>query len=120
MATGRVYGHDAVNGIHRLKLTALNSRGHLLLPDAAFHSARKGAEMSAEAKWTFMVYMAGDNNLAAAGEADLAEMRRYLDGPEKFIGAKKYSWGVHAISSGGPGLKQDFGRDEANLTVAGK
>lgn len=29
-----------------------------------------------EAKWTFMVYMAGDNNLAGAGEADMAEMRR--------------------------------------------
>lgn len=26
--------------------------------------------------WTFMVYMAGDNNLSAAGDADLAEMRR--------------------------------------------
>ena len=26
-------------------------------------------------KWTFMVYMAGDNNLSAAGEIDLKEMR---------------------------------------------
>ena len=34
-------------------------------------------------------------------EADLAEMRRYLDAPEKLIGAWKYSWGVHAISSAG-------------------
>lgn len=29
-----------------------------------------------QADWTFMVYMAGDNDLSAAGEADLAEMRR--------------------------------------------
>lgn len=28
------------------------------------------------AKWTFMVYMAGDNNLASAGEVDLREMRK--------------------------------------------
>ena len=27
-------------------------------------------------KWTFMVYMAGDNNLSSAGEEDLREMRR--------------------------------------------
>lgn len=46
-------------------------------------------------------------------EADLAEMRRYLDAPEKFIGAWKYSWGVHAISSAGPGPHWDFRRDEA-------
>ncbi len=31
---------------------------------------------STTAKWTFMVYMAGDNNLSAAGDKDLAEMRR--------------------------------------------
>lgn len=53
-------------------------------------------------------------------EADLAEMRRYFVAPEKFIGSMKYSWGVHAISSGGPGPHRDFGRDEANLAVAGK
>jgi len=29
----------------------------------------------AAAKWTFMVYMAGDNNLASAGDEDLREMR---------------------------------------------
>ena len=32
--------------------------------------------MSQRRAWTFMVFMAGDNNLSAAGEADLAEMRR--------------------------------------------
>jgi len=32
--------------------------------------------MAKRADWTFMVYMAGDNNLSAAGDADLQEMRR--------------------------------------------
>jgi hypothetical protein len=31
--------------------------------------------MTEKAKWTFMVYMAGDNNLSTAGETDLKEMR---------------------------------------------
>jgi Clostripain family len=31
--------------------------------------------MGTIAKWTLMVYLAGDNNLASAGDADLAEMR---------------------------------------------
>ncbi len=31
--------------------------------------------MTEKAKWTFMVYMAGDNNLSTAGEVDLKEMR---------------------------------------------
>ena len=30
--------------------------------------------MTEKAKWTFMVYLAGDNNLSAAGEKDLSEM----------------------------------------------
>ena len=32
--------------------------------------------MAASAKWTFMVYMAGDNNLSGAGDEDLREMRQ--------------------------------------------
>jgi hypothetical protein len=32
--------------------------------------------MAKSAKWTFMVYMAGDNNLSAAGDNDLGEMRK--------------------------------------------
>jgi hypothetical protein len=32
--------------------------------------------MGKRADWTFMVYMAGDNNLSAAGDADLKEMRQ--------------------------------------------
>ena len=31
--------------------------------------------MKKKAKWTFMVYLAGDNNLSAAGDKDLGEMR---------------------------------------------
>ena len=31
--------------------------------------------MAKKAKWTFMVYLAGDNNLSAAGDNDLGEMR---------------------------------------------
>ena len=32
--------------------------------------------MEKDAKWTFMVYMAGDNNLSEAGDVDLEEMRQ--------------------------------------------
>jgi hypothetical protein len=32
--------------------------------------------MNNRADWTFMVYMAGDNNLSSAGDADLVEMRQ--------------------------------------------
>jgi hypothetical protein len=32
--------------------------------------------MSTRAQWTIMIYLAGDNNLSTAGDADLAEMRR--------------------------------------------
>ena len=32
--------------------------------------------MATSAKWTFMVYMAGDNNLSSAGDEDLKEMRK--------------------------------------------
>jgi hypothetical protein len=39
-------------------------------------AAKEGTNMAEKAKWTIMVYMAGDNNLSDAGEIDLAEMRR--------------------------------------------
>ena len=32
--------------------------------------------MRTQSEWTFMVFMAGDNNLSAAGDTDLVEMRR--------------------------------------------
>ena len=38
--------------------------------------------MATKAKWTFAVYMAGDNNLSDAGERDLKEMRRVGSKPE--------------------------------------
>src|SRR5512139_642777 len=38
--------------------------------------------MKNKAKWTFAVYMAGDNNLSNAGERDLAEIRRVGSTPE--------------------------------------
>lgn len=34
----------------------------------------KGGRMKTQPKWTFMVYLAGDNNLSDAGETDLQEM----------------------------------------------
>jgi hypothetical protein len=37
---------------------------------------RGGKRMEDKAKWTFMVYLAGDNNLSDAGERDLEEMRQ--------------------------------------------
>ncbi|MBM4429812.1 MAG: hypothetical protein FJ026_05605, partial [Chloroflexi bacterium] len=36
---------------------------------------RGGGNMAPMAEWTFMVYLAGDNNLSDAGDTDLAEMR---------------------------------------------
>lgn len=37
--------------------------------------------MATGAQWTFMVYMAGDNNLSAAGDTDLDEMRKVGSNP---------------------------------------
>jgi hypothetical protein len=39
------------------------------------HTVKGETVMSEKAKWTFMVYLAGDNNLSSAGEKDLGEMR---------------------------------------------
>lgn len=49
---------------------AIDSRGACFAAAAA-----TGEMMHASAKWTFMVYMAGDNDLSIAGEADVAEMK---------------------------------------------
>jgi hypothetical protein len=40
------------------------------------HGRRGPAESLVPKKWTFMVYLAGDNNLDANGAGDLAEMKR--------------------------------------------
>lgn len=37
---------------------------------------RTGSRATGQAKWTFMVYMAGDNNLDGAALRDIAEMAR--------------------------------------------
>ena len=39
-------------------------------------SGREGSRAAGKAKWTFMVYMAGDNNLYGAALRDIAEMAR--------------------------------------------
>jgi hypothetical protein len=44
--------------------------------------------MATRAKWTFMLYLAGDNNLSAAGEKDLGEMRKVGSTPEVNIVAE--------------------------------
>ena len=44
--------------------------------------------MTEKAKWTFMVYMAGDNNLSAAGDTDLKEMRAIGSTPDVNIVAE--------------------------------
>src|SRR5688572_3566185 len=38
--------------------------------------------MKPTAEWTFMVYIAGDNNLSAAGDTDVAEMRTVGSSPD--------------------------------------
>jgi hypothetical protein len=38
--------------------------------------------MEKKAKWTYMVYMAGDNNLSTAGDEDLKEMRQVGSSPD--------------------------------------
>ena len=62
--------------------------------------------MSDEAKWTFMVYMAGDNNLSSAGEKDLAEMRQVGSTPKvnilvQFDNAGDYGTQRYRVLSGG-------------------
>jgi hypothetical protein len=44
--------------------------------------------MATEAKWTFLVYMAGDNSLSEAGYEDLREMRKVGSTPEVNIVAQ--------------------------------
>jgi hypothetical protein len=41
--------------------------------------------MKAMAQWAFLVYLAGDNNLSDAGEADLAEMRQVGSTPDGHV-----------------------------------
>lgn len=64
--------------------------------------------MAGKAKWTFMVFMAGDNNLSDAGQADLAEMRRVGSSEDVHVVAEFDNAGVcgtnrYYIKSGGRG-----------------
>jgi Clostripain family len=45
-------------------------------------------QQSSQAKWTFMVYLAGDNNLEDFGDRDLAEMKCVGSGPRLDIAAQ--------------------------------
>lgn len=51
----------------------IQSIGHIV--GGVVASLLRRNEVKDKAKWTFMVYLAGDNNLSAAGEKDLGEMR---------------------------------------------
>jgi hypothetical protein len=42
----------------------------------------EGGKIMDKKKWTFMVYMAGDNNLSDAGDTDLREMRKVGSTPD--------------------------------------
>jgi hypothetical protein len=60
----------------------------------------------AKAKWTFMVYMAGDNNLSTAGDKDLDEMRQVGSTPEvnivvQFDNAGDHGTNRYRVLSGG-------------------
>ena len=51
---------------------------------------RKGGPvMEKKAKWTFMVYLAGDNDLSTAGEKDIGEMRSVGSSPDVNVIAKR-------------------------------
>ena len=56
-------GNDMVSGADELAGSGMASEG-------------KGSRAAGQAKWTFMVYMAGDNNLDGAALRDIAEMAR--------------------------------------------
>ena len=85
--------------------------------------------METRAKWTFMVYLAGDNNLSSAGEKDLREMRRVGSTPEVNVvaefdrvgndhetmryhirndGADEYTESLGETDSGDPEVLLDF------------
>jgi hypothetical protein len=75
--------------------------------------------MGEKAKWTFMVYMAGDNNLSSAGEKDLAEMRQVGSTPQVNIlvqfdnagdfGTQRY----RVLSNGQPDLVMSLGETDS-------
>src|SRR5262245_51860307 len=50
-----------------------------------------------ESKWTFMVYMAGNNSLSGAASADLAEMRKVGSTPAVQVAAFVKQQGKDAV-----------------------
>jgi hypothetical protein len=60
-------GNDMVSGAGELAGSDMASEGK---------GDRAGNRAASQAKWTFMVYMAGDNNLDGAALRDIAEMAR--------------------------------------------
>src|SRR5437016_10159834 len=84
--------------------------------------------MTPTAKWTFMVYLAGDNSLSDASDTDLAEMRTVGSNPDINVvaqvdqaggrGAKRFRvlrgganedpQDLGQIDSGDPGILLDF------------
>jgi hypothetical protein len=75
--------------------------------------------MADKAKWTFMVYMAGDNNLSSAGDKDLGEMRQVGSTPDVNIivqfdnagnqGTQRY----RVLSGGQPDLVMSMGETDS-------
>jgi hypothetical protein len=71
--------------------------------------------MPGKAKWTFMVYMAADNNLSPAGDKDLEEMRQVGSTPEVNIVAQFDNAGdrgtqrYRLLSGGQPDLVMSMG-----------
>lgn len=79
--------------------------------------------MAPKAKWTFMVYLAGDNNLSFAGDKDLEEMRRVgstaqINIVTEFDNAAGRGTTRHLIQKGGNDVRQDLGEtDSGSPTV---
>ena len=75
--------------------------------------------MTDKAKWTFLVYMAGDNNLSTAGSKDLGEMRSVGSTPEVNILVQFDNEGEHGtnryrvLSGGQPDLVQALGETDS-------
>lgn len=70
------------------------------------------------AKWTFMVYMAGDNNLSSAGDTDLLEMRQVGSTPDvnvllEFDNAGNLGTQRFRVLSTGNDLVQSLGETDA-------
>lgn len=73
--------------------------------------------MNPKAKWTFMVYMAGDNSLSDAGDTDLDEMRKVGSTPDvnvivQFDNAGSEGTRRFRVLKGGNDLLQSLGKTD--------